>query len=62
MVSLGLKWLHQDCIGPGVVRQHDILVSALGADWELAHVVGVQGFQFLVPAVQGCVGDQVHGV
>ena len=44
MVGLGLEWLDQDCIGTSVVRQHDILVAALGADWETAHVVGVQGF------------------
>jgi hypothetical protein len=41
MVGLGLEWLHQDCIGPGVVRQHDILVSALGMDGEPAHVAGI---------------------
>jgi hypothetical protein len=41
MVSLGLERLHQDCIGPGVARQHDILVSTLGADGEPAHVVGI---------------------
>jgi hypothetical protein len=41
MVGLGLEWLHQDCIGPGVARQHDILVSTLGADGEPAHVVGI---------------------
>ena len=62
MVGLGLEWLDQDCIGTGVIRQHDILVAALGADWETAHVVGVQGVHFLFPAVQGCVGNQVHGV
>ena len=44
MVSLDLERLDKDCIGTGVVCQHDILVAALGADWELAHVVGVQGF------------------
>ena len=44
MVGLGLKWLNKDCIGTGVVRQHDILFAALRADWELAHVFGVQGF------------------
>ncbi len=56
LVSLGLEWLDQDCIGTGVIRQHDILVAALalGADWETAHVVGVQGVHFLFPAVQGC--------
>ena len=43
MAGLGLEWLDQDCIGTGVVRQHDILVATLGADWETAHVVGVQG-------------------
>ncbi len=32
MVGLGLEWLDQDCIGTSVVRQHDILVAALGAD------------------------------
>ena len=32
MVGLGLEWLHKDCIGPGVVRQHDILIAALGVD------------------------------
>ncbi len=32
MVRLGLEWLDQDCIGTGVIRQHDILVAALGAD------------------------------
>jgi hypothetical protein len=57
MVGLGLEWLYQDCIGPSVVCQHDILVSALCTDWEAAHVVGIQGVQFLLPAVQGCVGD-----
>jgi hypothetical protein len=41
MVVLGLEGFDQDCIGAGVVGQHDILVSALGADWEPAHVVGV---------------------
>ncbi len=41
MVGLRLEWLHQDCIGPGVVRQHDILVSALGADGESSDVVGI---------------------
>ena len=32
MVGLGLERLDQDCIGTGVIRQHDILVAALGAD------------------------------
>ncbi len=42
MVGLGFEWLYQDCVGPGMVGQHDILVATLGADWETAHVVGVQ--------------------
>jgi hypothetical protein len=29
MVGLGLEWLYQDCIGPSVVCQHDILISAV---------------------------------
>ena len=62
MVGLGLEWLDKDCIGPGVVCQHDILVAALCADWETAHVVGVQGVNFFLPAEQGRVGDQLHGV
>jgi hypothetical protein len=62
MVGLGLEWLDQDGVGPGVVRQHDILVATLGTDWETAHVVGVQCVQLLLPAVQGCVWNQAHGV
>ncbi len=62
MVGLGLEWIHQDRIGPSVVFQHDVLVSTLCADWEAAHVVGIQGVEFFLPAVQGCVGEQVHGM
>jgi hypothetical protein len=62
MVGLGLEWLDEDCIGPGMVCQHDVLVATLCADWESAHVIGVQGVHFFLPAVQGCVGNQVHGV
>ena len=35
-----MEGLHQDGVGVNVIRQHDVVIAAAGADGEAPHVVG----------------------
>ena len=53
-VVAGLKRFTYDCIAVAVVGQHDVLVAAVGAGREAAHVISVElddGFDLYVEFV-----------
>ena len=41
-VMEGFEWLHQDCIGVHMIGEHKEVVSASGANRELAYVISVK--------------------
>ena len=50
-ILAGLERFDEDGVGVAIVGDHEVLVAAAGADWEAAHVFGVESAGGLDPEV-----------
>ena len=39
-IGIVFEGFNKDCVGPHVMCEHDVTVSAARFDWKLSHVVG----------------------